>query len=47
MLGFGDKAECEVRGDELVIRPATDRYGGEFTEQILEEIAADFPCHIG
>lgn len=40
MLGFSDKAECEVRGEELIIRPAIEKTGGEFAEQILEELVA-------
>ena len=35
-LGFGDEAECFVKGDSLVIRPVTEVSGGEFSEQILE-----------
>lgn len=37
-LGFGDEAECVVRGDELVIRPIKTVAGGEFAEQILAEL---------
>ena len=37
-LGFGDEAECIVRGDELVIRPIKTVDGGEFAEQILAEL---------
>lgn len=37
-LGFGDEAECIVRGDELVIRPIKTAAGGEFAEQILSEL---------
>ena len=37
-LGFGDEAECIVRGDELVIRPIKTATGGEFAEQILSEL---------
>ena len=40
MLGFSDKAECIVRGNELVIRPARQNAGGEFAEQILAELIA-------
>ena len=41
MLGFGDKAECEIRDNELVIRPARFESGGEFAEEILEELVAE------
>lgn len=37
-LGFGDEAECVVRGDELIIRPVKTAAGGEFSEQILAEL---------
>ena len=37
-LGFGDEAECIVRGNELVIRPIKTVSGGEFAEQILSEL---------
>ena len=37
-LGFGDEAECIVRGDELIIRPVKTVVGGEFAEQILAEL---------
>jgi bifunctional DNA-binding transcriptional regulator/antitoxin component of YhaV-PrlF toxin-antitoxin module len=40
-LGFGDKAECVMRGDELVIRPVKTVSGGEFAEQILAELIAE------
>ena len=30
MLGFTNEAECMVRGNELVIRPARQYAGGEF-----------------
>lgn len=38
MLGFGDEAECVLRGNELVIRPARQNSGGEFAEHILKEL---------
>ena len=38
MLGF--EAECMVRGNELVIRPVKTNAGGEFAEQILEDLVA-------
>lgn len=40
MLGFTNEAECVVRGNELVIRPARSNYGGEFAEQILADLIA-------
>lgn len=40
-LGFGDEAECVMRGDELVIRPVKTVSGGEFAEQILAELIAE------
>lgn len=41
MLGFGTEAECTVRGNELVIRPAKGNVGGEFAEQILADLIAE------
>lgn len=38
MLGFDTEAECMVRGNELVIRPARVNSGGEFAEQILADL---------
>lgn len=38
MLGFNTEAECIVRGNELVIRPAKTNMGGEFAEQILTDL---------
>lgn len=38
MLGFDKEAECMVRGNELVIRPAKTNTGGEFAEQILADL---------
>lgn len=38
MLGFDTEAECMVRGNELVIRPARSNSGGEFAEQILADL---------
>lgn len=38
MLGFSDEAECVVRGNELVIRPARQNGGGEFAEHILADL---------
>ncbi len=40
MLGFDTEAECMVRGNELVIRPVKTNTGGEFAEQILEDLVA-------
>ncbi len=40
MLGFDSTAECMVRGNELVIRPAKENAGGEFAEQILADLIA-------
>ena len=37
-LGFGDEAECVMRGSELIIRPVKTVSGGEFAEQILAEL---------
>lgn len=39
-LGFGNEAECVLRGNELVIRPARTNSGGEFAEQILADLIA-------
>lgn len=41
LLGFGDEAECVLRGNELIIRPIKTVSGGEFAEQILEELIAE------
>ena len=38
MLGFSDEAECILKGNELVIRPARQYACGEFAEQILAEL---------
>ena len=40
-MGFGDEAECVLRGNELIIRPIKTVSGGEFAEQILEELIAE------
>ena len=40
MLGFTDEAECIVRGNELIVRPARQNAGGEFAEQILADLIA-------
>ena len=40
LLGFADEAECVVRGNELVIRPARTASGGEFAEYILADLVA-------
>ena len=39
-LGFGEEAECILRGDELVIRPVKAQSGGELSEQILADLIA-------
>lgn len=36
-LGFSHGAECEIRGEELIIRPIRER-GGEFAEEILSDL---------
>lgn len=41
MLGFDTEAECTVRGNELIIRPARTNSGGEFAEQILADLIAE------
>lgn len=41
MLGFDDEAECIVRSQELIVRPARKNSGGEFAEQILSELISD------
>ncbi len=40
LLGFDTEAECTVRGNELVIRPARNSSGGEFAEYILADLIA-------
>ena len=40
-LGFADEAECVMRGDELIIRPARVSSGGEFAEQILTDLVME------
>ena len=37
-LRFTNEAECVIRGNELVIRPARTNSGGEFAEEILAEL---------
>ena len=41
MLGFETEAECMVRGNELVIRPARQYSGGEFAEMILADLIGE------
>ena len=41
LLGFTDEAECIVRGNELVIRPARQADGGEFSEMILADLLTE------
>ena len=38
LLGFGKEAECFVKGNELIIRPAKIQSDSCFSEQILEEL---------
>ena len=38
MLGFTTEAECIIRGNELIVRPARQYAGGEFAEQILADL---------
>lgn len=40
LLGFDTEAECVVRGNELIIRPAKTNAGGEFAEYILADLIA-------
>ena len=40
-LGFGDEAECIMRGNELILRPVNNISDNEFAEQILTELIAD------
>ena len=40
LLGFDTEAECVVRGNELIIRPAKQSAGGEFAEYILADLIA-------
>lgn len=40
-LGFGDEAECVMRGSELIIRPVKTVSGGEFAEQVLAELISE------
>lgn len=37
-IGFDKEAECIIRGNELIIRPAKVMSNGEFSELILEEL---------
>lgn len=39
-LGFSEEAECILRGNEIVVRPARVTSGGEFAEQILADLLA-------
>ena len=41
LIGFGDEAECILRGNELILRPARNSSGGEFAEHILAELIDD------
>lgn len=40
-LGFDTEAECLIRGNELILRPAKTNMGGEFAEQILADLIAE------
>lgn len=40
-LGFGNETECVMHGNELIIRPVKTVSGGEFAEQILEELIVE------
>ena len=37
-LGFGDAAECIMRGSEIIIRPARNVSDGYFSEYILSDL---------
>lgn len=39
-LGFDTEAECILRGNELVIRPVSERSGGELAEAVLADLIA-------
>lgn len=41
LLGFGNEAECFVKGNELIIRPMKTQPDSYFSEQILEELIAE------
>ncbi len=38
MLGFDTEAECVVRGNELVLRPARQNRDGAFAEELLADL---------
>lgn len=40
MLGFTDEAECYVKNNEIIIRPVQQSSGGEFAQQILEDLVS-------
>ena len=40
-LGFSTEAECVMRNNELVIRPIRESSGGDFAEQILEDLVKE------
>lgn len=40
LLGFGSEAECAIRGNGLVLCPAKTVSGGEYEEQILDDLVA-------
>lgn len=39
-LGFGQEAECLLRGNELILRPIASQSDGAFSEQILADLIA-------
>jgi len=40
-LGFGNEAECILKDDMLIVRPAKTIASGEFAEQILAELVEE------
>lgn len=41
LLGFEREAECFIKGNELIIRPAKIQSDSYFSEQILEDLIAE------
>jgi len=41
LLGFEKEAECFVKGNELIIRPAKIQSDSYFSEQILEDLISE------
>ena len=37
-LGYYTEAECNMRGNELILRPVKENTSGEFAEQILADL---------